>query len=138
MKLHHHHQLLIIYKVYLDLSMNLHQLPTMRTVLMPIINLNNRKIWFTGIEKRTKGKKITFFYASLIIPKQKKRTQESKTNLFDFFFISWQLFVFHTHVCVYDNAISLCLKKLFKAAKRRYSSILFFYIKIHKIKEKGL
>jgi hypothetical protein len=136
MKLHHH-QLLIIYKVYLDLSMNLHQLPTMRTVLMPIINLNNRKIWFTGIEKRTKGKKITFFYASPIIPEKKKERKKAK-QIYLIFFISWQLFVFHTHVCVYDNAISLCLEKLFKATKRRYISILFFYIKINKIKEKGL
>jgi hypothetical protein len=56
--------------------MNLHQLPFMRTVLIPIINSNSRKIWFTGrwkYRKKRERKKNNFFYSSPMSSEKKER-----------------------------------------------------------------
>jgi hypothetical protein len=111
-KLLHYRQLLIIYKVFLDLSMNRQQLPIMWTVLIPIIKSNNTKIWFTGRWKdREKNARTKIFFFIHLLSSRKRRARESKTNLFDFFLVSWRLILFHTYAC--PNIISLCLKKWF-------------------------
>jgi hypothetical protein len=65
----------------------LQQLQIIRTVWMPIIKRNNKKIWFTGKWKR-EGEKKVFFSSSCSIFLLLKKIRMKKKNEF-FFFLSF-------------------------------------------------
>jgi hypothetical protein len=94
MKHRHHHLFLIIYKLFLDLLVNLRQLQIIRTVWMPIIKSNNIKIWSTGKWKREKENNRFFLFMFHLFSLKKTRTKKNRTNYFFFlsFLDNWSFF----------------------------------------------
>lgn len=110
MKQHHHHLFLIIYKLYLHLSVNLRQLQILRTVLMSIIKPNNIKIWSTGKwEANKRSITVLFFYyfKSYLSFSFWKKNEESDKFIFlsfFFFFLITDSFLFHqTYLLCWSN-----------------------------------
>ncbi len=89
MKHHHPHLFLIIYKLFLDLWVILQQLQIIRTVWMPIIKRNNKKIWSTGKWKREGVKKVFFFSSYSILLLLKTNSNEKEERILFFSFVSW-------------------------------------------------